>query len=150
GMIDEAQIRAEAETLLAPFESPGSENPYLLTQELQAAMQEGAMIARTEESLLKCLEKVIELQRRAKDLHIEGSRIYNPGWHTARDIRFMLTVSEIIVRCALERRESRGAQWRTDYANPDPEWAKKNLIATKDGDTVKITTRPVPEMPPEL
>jgi len=39
---------------------------------------------------------------------------------------------------------------RTDYPNPDPEWARKNLIAIKDGDTVKITTRSVPEMPPEL
>jgi succinate dehydrogenase / fumarate reductase, flavoprotein subunit len=150
GAIDEAQIRAEAEVLLAPFESAGTQNPYLLTQELQAAMQEGAMIARTEEGLLKCLEKVLELQQRTRDLHVEGSRIYNPGWHTARDIRFMLKVSEIIVRCALERRESRGAQWRTDYANPDPEWARQNLIATKDGDTVRITTRAVPEMPPEL
>jgi succinate dehydrogenase / fumarate reductase flavoprotein subunit len=62
----------------------------------------------------------------------------------------MLKVSEIIVRCAIERRESRGAQWRTDYPDLDPEWAKKNLIATKDGDAVRISTRPVPEMPQEL
>jgi succinate dehydrogenase / fumarate reductase flavoprotein subunit len=150
GAIDEAELRQEAASLLAPFESPGTENPYLLTQELQAAMQEGAMIARTEEGLTKCLQQVLELQERAKNLHIEGSRLYNPGWHTARDIQNMLKVSEIIVRCALERKESRGAQWRLDYPNLDPEWAKKNLIATKDGDKVKITTRPVPEMPPEL
>jgi succinate dehydrogenase / fumarate reductase flavoprotein subunit len=148
--IDEAQIRAEAELLLAPFASGGTENPYLLTQELQAAMQEGAMIARTAEGLSECLEKILELQRRAQVLRVDGSRIYNPGWHTARDIRYMLKVSEIIVRCALERRESRGAQWRTDYPNPDPEWARRNLIATKAGDEVQITTRPVPEMPPEL
>jgi succinate dehydrogenase / fumarate reductase flavoprotein subunit len=150
GRVDEALISAEAEVLLAPFESGGSENPYVLTQELQTAMQEGAMIARTEEGLLGCLEKVTELQRRAQNLHTQGTRHYNPGWHTARDIRFMLKVSEIIVRCALERRESRGAQWRLDYPDMDPEWAKKNLIATKDGDAVRITTRLVPEMPPEL
>ncbi|HYO50655.1 MAG TPA: fumarate reductase/succinate dehydrogenase flavoprotein subunit [Chloroflexia bacterium] len=150
GAIDEAELRQEAESPLAPFESPGTENPYLLTQELQAAMQEGAMIARTEEGLTRCLQQVLELQERAKNLRIEGTRLYNPGWHTARDIQNMLKVSEIIVRCALERKESRGAQWRLDYPNLDPEWAKKNLIATKDGDKVKITTRPVPEMPPEL
>src|SRR5436190_4219931 len=86
GAIDEATVREEAESLLAPFESPGTENPYLLTQELQAVMQEGAMIARNEEGLSRCLDKVLELQRRAKNLHIEGSRIYNPGWFTARDI----------------------------------------------------------------
>ena len=150
GAIDEAAVREEAASLLAPFESPGTENPYLLTQELQAVMQADAMIARTEEGLTRCLQKVMELQQRARNLHIEGTRLYNPGWHTARDIKNMLKVSEIIVRCAIERRESRGAQWRTDYPDLDPEWAKKNLIATKDGDKVKISTRPVPEMPQEL
>ena len=117
----------------------------MLTQELQDAMQEGAMIARTEEGLTKCLRRVLELQERAKNLHVEGSRIYNPGWHTARDIQNMLNVSEIIVRCALERKESRGAQWRPDYPDPDPEWGKKMLIATKgDNGEVKISTTPVP------
>ena len=150
GAIDREQVREEAELLLAPFASRGCENPYLLTQELQAAMQEGAMIARTEEGLTRCLERVMELQRRAGDLHVDGTRLYNPGWHTARDVRYMLKVSEIIVRCALERKESRGAQWRTDYPDPDPAWGKQNLIATGDGDAVTITTRPVPEMPAEL
>jgi succinate dehydrogenase / fumarate reductase flavoprotein subunit len=150
GTIDEAAIREEAAALLAPFESAGAENPYLLTQELQAAMQADAMIARTEEGLTRCLNKILELQERAHNLHIEGTRLYNPGWHTARDIRNMLTVSEIIVRCALERRESRGAQWRLDYPDPDPEWGKKNLIATRDGDAVRVTSRPVAPMPPEL
>jgi succinate dehydrogenase / fumarate reductase flavoprotein subunit len=151
GAIDEAEIRQEAADLLAPFESPGTENPYLLTQELQAVMQADAMIARTEEGLTRCLQNVLELQERAKNLHVAGTRLYNPGWHTARDIKNMLKVSEIIVRCAIERRESRGAQWRTDYPNLDPEWAKKNLIATKaDDGSVRISTRAVPEMPPEL
>jgi succinate dehydrogenase / fumarate reductase flavoprotein subunit len=150
GAVDAAAVRAEMADLLAPFESPGTENPYLLTQELQEAMQADAMIARTEESLTRCLHKIMELQERARNLHCDGTRLYNPGWHTTRDIRNMLTVSEIIVRCALERRESRGAQWRTDYPDPDPDWGKKNLIAVRDGDAVRITTRPVPEMPPEL
>ncbi|MGI8587583.1 MAG: fumarate reductase/succinate dehydrogenase flavoprotein subunit [Chloroflexia bacterium] len=150
GTLDDGQVQTEAASLLAPFESTGTENPYVLTEELQEAMQEGAMIARTEEGLTNCLAKIMALHKRAENLHIEGSRLYNPGWHTARDIKNMLIVSEIIVRCAIERRESRGAQWRTDYPNPDPEWAKKNLIAVKEGDAVRITTTPVAPMPPEL
>jgi len=151
GNLDDAELRSEIGSMLAPFESTGTENPYLLTQELQAAMQEGAMIARTEESLTRCLGKVMELQERAKNLRIEGSRMYNPGWHTARDIQNMLKVSEIIVRCAIERRESRGAQWRLDYPDQDPQWAKKNLIATiGPGGQVNLGTRPVLEMPPEV
>jgi succinate dehydrogenase / fumarate reductase flavoprotein subunit len=150
GKVDEAELQEEANCLLAAFESKGTENPYLLTQELQETMQKGAMIARTEEGLTECLHKVMELQERAKNIRVDGGRVYNPGWHTSRDVQNMLKVSEIIVRCALERKESRGAQWRTDFPNPDPEWAKKMLIAKRDGDGVKISTTPVPEMPPEL
>jgi len=62
----------------------------------------------------------------------------------------MLKTSEIIVRCALERKESRGAQWRLDYPDKDAVWGKKNLITTKDGDHVKIEARDLPPMPAEL
>lgn len=150
GAIDTALIEAEAAVLLAPFESGGDENPYLLTQELQEAMQKDAMIARTEEGLTTCLNTILALQKRAENLCVQGSRMYNPGWHGARDIRFMLKTSEIIVRCAMARKESRGAQWRLDFPDPNPEWATKNLIAVKDGDQIRITTQPLPPMPPEL
>jgi succinate dehydrogenase / fumarate reductase flavoprotein subunit len=91
------------------------------------------------------------LQRRAQRLSVAGDRYFNPGWHAARDVRFMLRASEIIVRCALERKESRGAQWRTDYPLKDDEvWGKQNLIAVKNGDQLKIAPRPLPEMPAEL
>lgn len=150
GAIEDSQIEAEAHVLLSPFESKGNENPYTLTQELQEAMQKGAMIARTEEGLSECLATILKLQDRAHNLSVQGSRLYNPGWNGARDIRFMLKTSEIIVRCALERKESRGAQWRLDFPDMDAAWGKKNLIAVKDGDAVKITTGPLDPMPPEL
>ena len=150
GAVDEAAIQAEAASLLAPFAGAGGENPYLLTQELQAVMQADAMIARTEEGLQRCLQAILGLQARAENIHVDGTRLYNPGWHTARDVRNMLTVSEIIVRCALERKESRGAQWRLDYPDPDPAWARTNLIAVEGPDGVRITTLVMPEMPPEL
>ena len=149
--IDESEVQAEVERMLAPFESRGKENPYQIAEELQAAMQEGAMIARTEEGLTACLQEIRRLQARARNLHIEGTRLYNPGWHTTRDIQNMLKVSEVIVMCALERKESRGAQWRLDYPDPDPEWGKKMLIATRGpDDEVVVGTTPVPELPPEL
>ena len=151
GTVDEKQFAAEVETLLSPLQTKGGANPYTIHQELQETMQLNAMIARTEAGLLTALEKIQELQVRARNLSVPGDRFYNPGWHAARDLRFMLRTSEIIVRCALERKESRGAQWRTDFPDrDDADWGKKNLIAVKDGDNVKITTRPLPEMPAEF
>jgi succinate dehydrogenase / fumarate reductase flavoprotein subunit len=150
GALDPATVADEQRLLLGPLDGTGTENPYLLQQELQAAMQEGAGIARTDAGLRTCLDTILDLKRRADRVHVTGSRLYNPGWHTARDLRFMLLVSEAIVRGAIERRESRGAHWRTDFPNADPNFGKLNLVALKDGDAMRITTRPVPEMPDEL
>ena len=57
-----------------------------------------------------------------------GNREFNPGWHTALDLRNLLTVSEAITRAALERKESRGAQFREDYPEKDEAFAKVNTI----------------------
>jgi succinate dehydrogenase / fumarate reductase, flavoprotein subunit len=151
GKVETSQIEEEVETLLSPLEASSGENPYMVHQELQETMQTNCMIARTEQGLLTCLEKIQELQGRARSLKAQGDRFYNPGWHAARDIRFMLRTSEIIVRCALERKESRGAQWRLDFPEKDDAvWGKVNLVASKDGDKVAIEHRPLEEMPAEL
>ena len=150
GKIDERQVNDEQQMLLLPLRADGKENPYLLQQQLQQAMQDGAGLAREEKSLKTCLDRILELRQRSARIHVPGSRKYNPGWHTARDLRFMLTVAEAIVRAAIERRESRGAHWRLDYLDKDPALGRVNFIAYNDGGQVKLKTRPVPEMPPEL
>ena len=150
GAIDTAQIEEEIETLLGPLEASAGENPYTVHTELQETMQKNAMIAREESSLLAGLEKIQELQNRARHLKVEGDRAFNPGWHAARDVRFMLKASEAIVRCAIERKESRGAQWRLDFPNMDPSfWAKHNLITYDKGGKMTVEPRPLPEMSAE-
>ena len=64
-------------------------------------MQDGAGLAREEKSLKICLDRILELRQRSARIHVPGSRKYNPGWHTARDLRFMLTIAEAIVRAAI-------------------------------------------------
>ena len=70
------------------------------------------------------------LQRRADAACVAGNREYNPGWHTALDLGNLLTVSEAVTRCALERRESRGGHFRDDYPDKDPAFAKFPTGAT--------------------
>ena len=151
GTLDAEQLEDEIDLLLSPLEATRGENPYTVHTELQETMQKNAMIARTEEGLNEALAKVLELQERAVHLKVEGDRCYNPGWHAARDVRFMLKASEIIVRCAMDRKESRGAQWRLDFPDKDDTyWGKQNLIASDNGGKVKVQPRRLPEMPEEL
>ena len=150
GTIDDKQIGDEQQLLLLPFSADGKENPYLLQQQLQQAMQDGAGLAREEKGLKACLNTILEIRQRAARVRVPGSRRYNPGWHTARDLRFMLTIAECIVRAAIDRRESRGAHWRLDYLEKSPALGKVNFIAYNEGGNVKLKQRPVPQMPTEL
>jgi succinate dehydrogenase / fumarate reductase flavoprotein subunit len=61
----------------------------------------------------------------------------------------MLTISEAIVRSALERRESRGSQWRFDFPDEEDHWSRINLVAVRRGGEMRVEERPVPLMPDE-
>ena len=56
-----------------------------------------------------------EFKERAARVGVTGHREYHSGWHTALDLRNLLTVSEAIARSAIERKESRGGHFREDY-----------------------------------
>lgn len=150
GNVSNQQIEEEVEILMRPLSGGEGISPYEIQSELQEAMQKGAMIARTEESLQEALKKICELKAKLDDIRVTGDKRYNPGWNAARDARFMLTSSEVIVRSALERKESRGAHWRLDYPNEDEFWGKHNIIAKQVCGELKLEPRPVPEIPEEF
>lgn len=147
---DEEQIQEEKEVLLRPFESGGGENPYLLHQDLQEVMATCVGIVRDAQGLQTGLQKVLDLQERAKNIEVQGSRMFNPGWHMARDDLFMLTVAEAVVRAAILRTESRGAHFRIDYPDLDEQLEKVNFVATKSPTGMEVRPVPIPPMPPEL
>lgn len=148
--IDECQVEEEKVTLLRPFQVAGKENPYLLHQELQDVMATYAGIARDEEKLKVGLQKTLELKQRSDEISVQGTRMFNPGWHIARDDLFMLTIAEAIFRTAIERRESRGAHWRTDYPDLDEELGRVNFVVCKTDHGMEVGRAPIPPMPPEL
>ncbi|MCW5947219.1 MAG: fumarate reductase/succinate dehydrogenase flavoprotein subunit [Fimbriimonadales bacterium] len=150
GSVVNEQIEEELDVLMRPLSGGDGVSPYEIQTELQETMQKCAMIARTEESLNEALQTVRELQSKLDDIRVPGDTRFNPGWNAARDARFMLTSSEVLIRSALERKESRGGHWRLDFPNEDPYWAKHNIIAKFENGSVKLEPRPVPTIPPEL
>lgn len=136
--------------MLAPFERPAGEGPYEIHRDLQNTLQSLVGIFRNEADLKEALQRIAGLKERAARVHVEGSRLFNPGWHLARDLRSMLTAAEAVTRCALARTESRGAHSRIDFPNYDAEWAKKNNVIVKENGEMKLSQRPVPEMAEEL
>jgi succinate dehydrogenase / fumarate reductase flavoprotein subunit len=153
GQIDNGQIEKAAREALAPFERAASkeEGPYKIQLDLQEMMQDLVGIVRTEEEMQRALEGIGQLRERASRVSVTGNREYNPGWHTALDLQNLLTVSEAIARSAIERKESRGAQFRDDYPAKDSAFAKFNVAVRKAADgSMQVAHEPIPEMRAEL
>ncbi len=152
GKID-ADVLASAERdALEPFSraSEPDASPYAVQHDLQERMQDLVGIVRKEDEMRRALEEIAALRARAARVRADGNRDYNPGWHTALDLRNLLTVSEAITRAAIERKESRGGHFREDYPDKSKDFGTFNLVLRKKGDEMEVTRVPIPEMPAEL
>ena len=135
GMIDAGQVEAAARAALEPLDRQGSgEAPYQLQYELQDLMQNQVGIVRNDGELRGALEALQRLQERVKRVEAQGNREYNAGWHTALDLRNLMTVAEAVTRCAIERKESRGAHFREDHLGKDEEWGRTTLVIRQGDD----------------
>ena len=149
--IDSTQITAAVSEVLKPFDQSNGENPYSIQRDLQELMQDNVGIVRRADEMQQALEQIGDLWRRAVRTSVIGHREFNPGWHTSLDVRNLLTVSEAITRAALERKESRGAQFRDDYPDKSAEFGKVNMIVWKDEEgAMQIRREPLAEMPDYL
>ena len=151
--VPEAQVADEQRALLAFLDTSDGkpfENPYLVHEALQEAMQDDAGICRSGESLERSLATIETLKKRATRMRVKGSRRLNPGWHTCRDVQNMLVVSEAIVRSAIARKESRGSHWRTDFPDASPEEGSRNYVAYAEGGAMHLRSVPVDPLPDHL
>jgi succinate dehydrogenase flavoprotein subunit len=152
GRLDEAQVeRAVAEALASFDRGPGSENPFVIQQDLQAMMQNLVGIVRRESEMRQALDKLKVLAGRAARAGVGGHREYNSGWHTAIDLKYLLTTAEAVTLAALERKESRGAQFRDDYPTKSDNYSGFNIVIQKGADgSMTLSRVPIQPMPPEL
>jgi succinate dehydrogenase / fumarate reductase flavoprotein subunit len=150
--VDQMQVAAATREALAPFDrAESAEGPYQVQEALQETMQENVGIVRAQDQMENALQAVVALKARADKTGVKGNREYNPGWHTALDLKNLLTVSEAIARSAMERKESRGGHFREDYPDKDPEFAKFNFVLRKGAEgEMEITREPIAPMPAHL
>jgi len=151
GSVDAAQVSTAEKKALTPFERSGKEGPYQVQEDLQESMQALVGIVRNEGEMQEALQKVAEFKTRAEAVKVAGNREYNPGWHTALDLENLLTVTEAVARCAIERKESRGGHFREDFPDKDPEAAEWNSVVSRGRDgQMHFRKEPIKDMPAEL
>jgi len=153
GEVDVRQVDKTTRSALEPFERDLNQanGAYQVQKDLQEMMQDKVGIVRREDEMREALEGISALWERAARVGVDGNREFNPGWHTALDLPNLLTVSEAVTRAALERKESRGAQFREDYPEKSAEFAQVNVIVWRDEDgRMQIRRDAIPEMAEDL
>src|SRR5438045_3482999 len=151
--VDSTGAQRATDEALKPFEhgQGKAENPYTIQSDLQEMMQRLVGIVRTEGEMLDAIKELAALKARAARAGVTGHREYNPGWHTAIDLKHLLTVSEAIARSAVERKESRGGHFREDFPDKVAEYATFNIMTKQAaGGGMQVSRIPIPPMPDEL
>ena len=112
-----------------------------IKHELGTTMNRYAAVYRDEAGLQIAHETVRRLKEEAKTAYVDDKgAVFNQDVLGAVELDYMLDCAEAIVVASLERKESRGAQFRTDYPERnDAEWLKHIDVSRNGGDAPKIS-----------
>ena len=124
-------LAQEEARLKALTEGSGTESLAAIRDELGASMVENVGIFREEDKIKKGLAKVKELQERFKGVKAGyGGKRHNQALTWLLELEGNLAAAEATVAGALLRKESRGAQFRTDYPTRDDQNFLKHTMAS--------------------
>jgi len=112
-----------------------------IKQELGETMNRYAAVYRDEAGLQSAYEILRRLREEAKTAYVDDKgAVFNQDVLGAIELDYMLDCSEAIVVASLERKESRGAQFRTDFPDRnDAEWLKHIDVSRNGGDAPKVS-----------
>ena len=127
----------------------GGEKVAVLRRELQEAMDAGAQVFRTAESLTATLTKIGELKQRYESVTVQDKgKQFNTDLLEAVELGFLLDLAEVVVTGALAREESRGGHFREDFPDRDDERFLHHTMAYlrrqgAGGRRIELGTKPV-------
>ena len=138
---------AEIDAIIARDRNGGATPPRRVSEikhELGDTMNQHVAVFRDEEGLQKAHEIVERLQEEARRAYIDDrGTVFNQDVLGALELGYMLDCAEAIVVAAIERKESRGAQFRTDFpAREDEQWLK-HIDISLNGAGPQISYSPV-------
>ncbi len=142
--IYDQELKKQQEINETLIKQSGSENQYVLHQEMGKSMTDNVTVVRYNEKLKETDNKLLELMDRYKRISINDSNL----WATmalphARHLDNMLELARVITLGALNRNESRGAHYKPEFPERDDENFLKTTIAEYSGEGPVISYEPV-------
>ncbi len=108
------------------------------------SMNRNLAVYRNQEGMEETLGDLEQLQERFKTVPVENKgKVFNTDLVFGLELGFMLDVAPSIVVSAIDRKDSRGAQARTDYPNRDDENWMKHLVCSAGETGPEVSYAPV-------
>jgi succinate dehydrogenase/fumarate reductase flavoprotein subunit len=139
-----------ADSPIAPLKR---ENAFALRAELESLMWDKVGIVRHEQGLGEALAELGTIGERARRVKAPGGSAFNLEWGEAMNLNNLTIVAEMVARSALHRRESRGAHYRSDLPESDPQWLKRIRLVSDGHGGMALSILPIAftrVVPPEL
>jgi succinate dehydrogenase / fumarate reductase flavoprotein subunit len=144
--VPDSQLRADAEMIEQIIARPREGRRISeIKEELGTTMNQHVAVFRDEAGLNSALEVVLRLREEAAGAYIDDrGTVFNQDVLGAIELGYMIDAAQTMVVAALERKESRGAQFRTDYPERnDAEWLKHIDISRGEDGEPKVSYSPV-------
>jgi len=118
------------------IDSTGGENPYAIGKTMGDEMTAASTVVKTEARMTEALGRIRDMRERAGKLSLSDTGMWtNQNLSFARALRDMLVLAEVILTGGIERRESRGSHYRTDYPDRNDEKFLATTVASHDTET---------------
>jgi succinate dehydrogenase / fumarate reductase flavoprotein subunit len=126
-------VAAEQARMQALASGTGGENPYQIGKELGDEMTAAATVVKSEARLLQARAKLAELRDRSRRMSLSDTGMWtNQNLSYARAVADMVILAQAIIEGSIERKESRGSHYRTDFPTRNDERFLKSTVAAYD------------------
>lgn len=140
----QSALESEEQRFAKLLEQTGSESVPEIRMTMEETMDQNAGIYRDQKALEDGLKTILDLQKKLEHVQLKDkSTIFNTELINCLELKSMLTLGEATIRCALERKESRGSHTRSDFPDRDDKNFLTHHVVTKKNQQMSLTTKPV-------
>jgi succinate dehydrogenase / fumarate reductase flavoprotein subunit len=144
-MPDERWAESVEKRIAAILSKPSTEDRVAHVRlEMGRTMNEKVQVFRTEEQLKSGLDDIKALKKRYANVGVESKgKVFNTDLLFYIELGYMLDAAEMVCASAIERKESRGAHYRTDYPKRDDENWLHHIVCTYADSGPQLSKAPV-------
>lgn len=138
------QLAEVTSNLVATANNPTGIDPIIIKKRIQKMMWECCGVVRTRDKMIHALQELKTIQKQF--LKVTGSLKMNESLITALDVQNMIPTCMMILYSALERKESRGAHYRSDYPHESAAF-KNNILCIPTSNGIVTKTKKIEPVP---